>query len=76
MRLFIYKKEGRLNQRQNIINKINELQELITDSKEETTKAELAEYLMKVNKLQALLKTIKEKISNKKQSLYFLQINI
>lgn len=61
MRLFIYKKEGKLNQRQNIINKINELQELITDSKEEATAAELAEYLMKVNKLEALLKTIKEK---------------
>ena len=61
MRLFIRKKEGKLNQRQNIINKINELQELITDSKEEATAAELAEYLMKVNKLEALLKTIKEK---------------
>lgn len=59
--MFIYKKEGKLNQRQNIINKINELQELITDSKEEATAAELAEYLMKVNKLEALLKTIKEK---------------
>lgn len=59
--MFIYKKEWKLNQRQNIINKINELQELITDSKEEATAAELAEYLMKVNKLEALLKTIKEK---------------
>lgn len=61
MRLFIHKKEGKLDQRQNIINKINELQELITDSKEEATATELAEYLMKVNKLEALLKTIKEK---------------
>ncbi len=50
-----------MDQRQNIINKINELQELITDSKEEATATELAEYLMKVNKLEALLKTIKEK---------------
>lgn len=61
MRLFIQKKEGNLDQRQNIINKINELQELITDSKEEATATELAEYLMKVNKLEALLKTIAEK---------------
>jgi len=61
VRLFIQKKEGNLDQRQNIINKINELQELITDSKEEATATELAEYLMKVNKLEALLKTIAEK---------------
>lgn len=53
-----------MNQREEIINKINELQDLISDSKEDATASELAEYIVKVNKLQAMLQVIAEENNN------------
>ncbi len=50
-----------MNQRESIIQKIEELQNLIQDSKNNASASELAEYLVKVNKLQILLEEIAEK---------------
>lgn len=55
-----------MNQREEIINKINELQDLIRDSKEDATASELAEYIVKVNKLQAMLQVIAEENNKNK----------
>ena len=49
-----------MNQRESIIQKIEELQNLIQDSKNNASASELAEYLVKVNKLQILLEEIEE----------------
>lgn len=56
-----------MNERENIIKKINELQELISDSKNKATPAELAEYLMLVNKLEARLSVITEELNKKEK---------
>lgn len=52
-------------ERDNILKKIEELQELISDSKNDATASELAEYLVLVNKLQARLSAITEQLINK-----------
>lgn len=57
-----------MNQREEIINKINELQNLISDSKEDATASELAEYLAKITKLQTILQVIAEESNNNKNN--------
>lgn len=54
-----------MHERENIIKKIKELQELILDSKNNATKAELAEYLILVNKLEARLSVMAEELNKK-----------
>lgn len=54
-----------MNEREEIIKKINELQELISDSKNNATPKELAEYLVLVNKLKARLSVMTEEINKK-----------
>lgn len=56
-----------MNQREEIINKINELQNMISDSKEDATASELSEYLVKINKLQVLLQIIVEENNKNKE---------
>lgn len=56
-----------MNEREKIIKKINELQELISDSKNNATPTELAEYLVLVNKLEARLGVIAEELNKKEK---------
>lgn len=54
-----------MNERENIIKKIEELQELILDSKNNATPAELAEYLVLVTKLQTRLSVITTELNKR-----------
>lgn len=56
-----------MNEREEIMKKINELQELITDSKNNATATELSDYLVLISKLQARLKVMTEEIKNSKK---------
>lgn len=56
-----------MNEREKIVKKINELQELISDSKGNATASELSEYLVLVSKLQARLSIITEELNKKEK---------
>ena len=49
-----------MNEREEIIKKIQELQENLTDSEKNATAAELADYLVEIKKLEAKLRVITE----------------
>ncbi len=56
-----------MNGRQEIVNKIKELEKEIIDSKEEATAKEMSEYLILINKLQARLSVMTEEIIENKE---------
>ena len=64
--IFITKKEILLNEREDILKRIAELRECVSDSKNNATPKELAEYLVTIKKLEIRLSIITEELLNKK----------